>query len=64
MTPSAYQRLRKLVGSVKQVARRLGVTERTIYYRETEGKITKEAELALKYVVKEKLSRTTTTEKQ
>jgi DNA-binding XRE family transcriptional regulator len=64
MTPSAYQRLRKLFGSVKQSARRLGVTERTIYYREAEGKITKEAELALKYVVKEKLSRITTTEKQ
>jgi DNA-binding XRE family transcriptional regulator len=56
MKPSAYQRLRKLFGSVKQSARRLGVTERTIYYREAEGKITKEAELALKYIVQQKLS--------
>lgn len=51
MTGSEYRKLRKKIGSQKEVAEKLGITRQCISLREMKSKITLEAILAISYLL-------------
>lgn len=54
MTANKYKKLRKSLGTQQQVAELLGITRQQVGMRESgAAKITKEAELAIKYLTQE-----------